>query len=71
MTMSVKHSHAGEIVWHRQILAAKCFSPAAKAPIRAPRPAEDLQVIRPLSCGVAHQNRELAEPITMAGAGVR
>lgn len=42
MAMSVKHSHAGEIVWHQQILAGKCFSSAAKAPIRAPRPADDL-----------------------------
>lgn len=71
MTMSIKHPHAGEIVWHQQILAGKCISPAAKAPIRAPRPAEDLQITRPLSCCTAHQNRLLAEPITMAGAGVR
>lgn len=42
MAMSVKHSHAGEIVWHQQLLAGKCFSSAAKAPIRAPRPADDL-----------------------------
>lgn len=38
----------GEIVWHQQILAGKSFSSSAKAPIRAPRPAEGpLQVTRP------------------------
>lgn len=43
MTMSIKHSHVGEIVWHQQILAGKCFSPAAKALVQAPRSVEDPQ----------------------------
>lgn len=45
----------GEIVWHQQILAGKCFSLAAKASIRAPRPAEGpLQVTRPPELFAGH-----------------
>ena len=56
---------------------ARCFSPAAKAPIRAPRPAEGLKsqqktMPKTPELRTEHRNWELAGPVTaMAGAGVR
>lgn len=71
-------SHVGYIIRHQTPPGRQGASPpAAKAPIRAPRPAEGLKsqqktMPKTPELRTEHRNWELAGPVTaMAGAGVR